>query len=615
MLTTIKSPIAFSELGKRSCRDNILLPEPSSLNTHTRWFMICSGDGGDEKSEAGAQLIAQHFSDYLAKSKSLKTERLGQLLMNDMLRFTERKLQAYIQQHPKMVDTEGSVALAHFNDDGSVSVAWVGNCRVYHLRDGEIVYRTEDHIVSNWQPKGGPRSKPRAISATDPAWASVSTLTDVLPNDYLLLCSPGVTETIDDRHIRYLFSQSDHSETTNKAIAVKIKEECAKASQDSYSAVLLQIEKSPFKVKAIPKYQQQIIAPLKPTTGQLKPPKNPTGAIEMPRESPLKMPQININGAMLRNLGIAALALLLIGGLLGYRAYMSSPDKVFAQHLQTAESQNQAGAYEAAISELQAAIKLGVPDSLLTIARQKLIANQRDLAEREAKKWLDKGNLLKAKLVYQEAYQLDTTNTALRKQIGDLETTIGTEKKKLLISADSLLKRQQYENAKSYLFDALYLDQSNNGIVRAINLCNAQLHLDTISLALAVKEANTKAETGKRTLLTTATPPPTTITVPAVDSAALRAAAARKRRRANDSINNFYNTTTYGTPSYHPTTQGDRTIQSGSSGVVRYGISETHTNGSSTPAPRTVSPPSSLPSREPNTNNNSEPPVEQAPPP
>lgn len=64
------------------------------------------------------------------------------------------------------------------------------------------------------------------------------------------------------------------------------------------------------------------------------------------------MPSININPAMLRNLGIAALALLVVGGLLLYKMYTSTPDKVFAKHLQQAETQNQAGAYESAISEL-----------------------------------------------------------------------------------------------------------------------------------------------------------------------------------------------------------------------------------------------------------------------
>jgi protein phosphatase len=604
MLTTIKSPIAFSETGKRSYKENVIFPDSNSQNTNTRFFMICSGDGGDEKSEAGANLIAQHFAEYFAKSKSLKTERLGQVYMNDMLRHTERKLQNYIQQNPKMVDTEGSVALLHFNEDGSVSAAWVGNCRIYQIRNGEIVYRTEDHIVSNWDPRGNARTKPRSISAVDSAWASVTTLTDVLANDYFLVCSPGITETIDDRHVRYLFSQTDNADSTNRAIASKIKDECAKSSQGNYSAILLQIEKSPFKVKPQLVYKQPTNVAQKPVTGQISPPKNPTGAIEMPRESKLKMPSVSINPAMLRNLGIAALALLVVGSLLLYKMYTSTPDKVFAKHLQQAETQNQAGAYESAISELEAALLLAVPDSLKGIAQQKLLANKQDLAEREAKKWLDKGNLLKAKLAYDDAFKLDTTNTALKKQIADLQLTIGSEKKKLLSIADSLLKKQQYETAKGFLFDALYLDQTNARIVKAINVCNIRLKQDTMSLEIALKEANTKAETGTRTVLSPPEAPPTTVTVPAIDSAALKAAAARKRRRANDSINSFYNGNTYGQPIYNSpsrtTTQGDRTVQSGTGGVVRYGVSETHTGTPATTTPtRTVTPPPApLPPRE-----------------
>lgn len=597
MLTTIKLPIAFSETGKRSYKENVVFPDTNSQNVQTRLFMVCAGDGGDEKSEVGANIIAQHFSEYFAKSKSLKTERLGQVYMNDMLRHTERKLQTYIGQNPKMADAEGSVALLYFNEDGSVSAAWVGNCRIYQIRNGEIVYHTEDHIVSNWQPKGGPRTKPRSINANDSAWASVTTLTDVLANDYFLICSPGITETIDDRHIRYLFSQTDNTDNTNRAIALKIKDECAKSSQGSYSAVLLQIEKSPFKVKAPLAYQQP--ATQKPTTGQIKPPKNLTGAIEMPRESKLKMPQISINPAMLRNLGIAALVLLVIGGILLYKMYSSTPDKLFAAHLQKAETQNQAGAYESAISELEAALLLQIPDSLKNIAQVKLVANKQDLAEREAKKWLDKGNLLKAQLSYNEALSFDTSNVQLKKQIADLRLTIGSEKKKLLTVADSLLRKQQYETAKGFLFDALYLDQSNARIVKAINLCNVKMGQDTLSLEIALKEANTKAETGKRTILSDAETQTTTVTVPMVDSAALKAAAARKRRRANDSINSFYNNNTYGEPIYNsPARATQGAVQSGTGGVVKYGVSETHTNSTTTPTRVVTPPPAALPTRE-----------------
>lgn len=598
MLTTIKSPIAFNETGKRSYKENVVFPDTNSQNLQTRLFMVCSGDGGDEKSELGANIIAQHFSEYFAKSKSLNTERLGQVYMNDMLRHTERKLQTYIGQNPKMVDAEGSVALLYFNEDGSVSAAWVGNCRIYQIRNGEIVYHTEDHIVSNWQPKGGPRTKPRSINANDSAWASVTTLTDVLANDYFLICSPGITETIDDRHIRYLFSQTDNTDNTNRAIALKIKDECAKSSQGSYSAVLLQIEKSPFKVKSPLVYLQPTTA-LKPTTGQIKPPKNPTGTIEMPRESKLKMPQLSINPAMLRNLGIAALVLLVIGGILLYKMYSSTPDKLFAAHLQKAETQNQAGAYESAISELEAALLLQIPDSLKNIAQVKLVANKQDLAERDAKKWLDKGNLLKAQLAYNEALSFDTSNVQLKKQIADLRLTIGSEKKKLLTVADSLLKKQQYETAKGFLFDALYLDQSNARIVKAINLCNVKMGQDTLSLEIALKEANNKAETGKRTILSDAETQTTTVTVPMVDSAALKAAAARKRRRANDSINSFYNNNTYGEPIYNsPARATQGTVQSGSGGVVKYGVSETHTGTTTTPTRVVTPPPAALPSRE-----------------
>lgn len=583
MLTTTKSPFVVAESGKQNWNDNVVYP--STPNSRTQFYLVSSGMGGHEKSEVGAKLVAQYIVEFFEKSKSPEKKRLGQVYVNDALRYAERRLQNYIAENSRMFDTEGSVAFMQINDDGSISIGWIGNCRVYHIRNGEILFRTEDHVTSYWDTKRNNLFKPRAINASDPAWASVSTLTDVLAGDYLFLCTPGVIEVFDDRHIRYLFSQSDGADATNQAIIQKIKEECSKSSQQDYSFFLIPIEKTPF--VATERKQTHIptaAAVNRAMTGQIKtgtvipPPKNPTGAIEMPRrEFKVELPEVNFNGRMLRNIFIGLGMLLVVSGLLYYAMQRSKPENLFADYIKNAETHNQAGAYDSAITELQKALSLDISDSLRQIANQKLHANQQHLAEREAKTWLDKGNLLKAKASYETAYRLDSSNIGIQKQITELIATIETEKKKLMLSADSLLKKGQFDDAKNLLFDALYLDQSNQRIFKAINYCNLKMQQDTISYDLAVREAVEKAETGKRSLATQSTPPPASVTLPSVDSTAIKAAQARKRRRQqDDSINSFYQGNTYNSyPSNGGGNAGMSTVRSGSEGTVNYGVSST----------------------------------------
>jgi hypothetical protein len=210
------------------------------------------------------------------------------------------------------------------------------------------------------------------------------------------------------------------------------------------------------------------------------------------------------------------------------------------------------------------------------------------------KSWLDKGNLLKAKASYEAAYRLDSSNTGIQKQITELIGTIETEKKKLMLSADSLLKKGQFDGAKSLLLDALYLEQSNQRIFKAINYCNLKMQQDTISYDLAVKEAVEKAETGKRSLATQSTPPPASVTLPSVDSTAIKAAQARKRRRQqDDSINSFYQGNTYNSYPSNGGNAGMSTVRSGSEGTVNYGVSSTtikRNEPSSPPTRTTVTP-------------------------
>ena len=288
---------------------------------------------------------------------------MGQIYLNDALRYAERKLQNHIQQHPQLTDTEGTIALTFFNEDGTVTVAWIGNCRVYHIRSGTILYRTEDHKISHWgKDKRSQQMKPRGIAAGDPTWISVHTITHLLPDDYLLLCTPGVSEVLDDRNIKYLFSQADGSETTNRAIIEKVEQLCATQSQRSYSLLLLPIEQTPFTRIAAP--ESAYTKPISPAPAFNKP---KTGAIELPPREKFKfeMPSVESNfnsRALLRIVAVLGLVVLLAGSVWAYRFFANQPDRVFSDRLTQAQSLIAEGSYEQAVVELEAALKIGVAD-------------------------------------------------------------------------------------------------------------------------------------------------------------------------------------------------------------------------------------------------------------
>ena len=160
-----------------------------------------------------------------------------------------------------------------------------------------------------------------------------------------------------------------------------------------------------------------------------------------------------------------------------------------------------------------------------------------------------------------------------------LTKTINTEKKRLLLTADSLLNKRQYEAAKANLYDALYLDPTNTQILSAINLSNIRLKQDTVSLAMAVQFATSKGDTSTRaSRMAITTAPPVEAVTPMIDSTAIKAAAARKRRRIRDSINAANRAYEY--PTYTPTTTNGTVLTN-----PRVGVSETHSLPPAVPAP------------------------------
>jgi protein phosphatase len=103
-------------------------------------------------------------------------------------------------------------------------VAWVGDSRAYLWRDGKLAQLSQDHsyvqdlIVQGTLTPEQARSHPhrnvvtQALGVTDPNHLNVSIMAGELrPGMQLLLCSDGLTEEVDDRHIASTLAEQDCS--------------------------------------------------------------------------------------------------------------------------------------------------------------------------------------------------------------------------------------------------------------------------------------------------------------------------------------------------------------------------------------------------------------------
>ncbi|MBK8473465.1 MAG: hypothetical protein IPL33_15695 [Sphingobacteriales bacterium] len=86
-------------------------------------------------------------------------------------------------------------------------------------------------------------------------------------------------------------------------------------------------------------------------------------------------------------------------------------------------------------------------------------------------------------------YCSNPTNGTLQHKIDNIQQSLAGEKRKILASADSLLLIKKYTKAKEFLFDALYIDQKDNKILKLINLCNNRLSQDSLTIEEAIQQA------------------------------------------------------------------------------------------------------------------------------
>ncbi len=132
-------------------------------------------------------------------------------LANDKI-YQDNKAQKLLQSGKPM----GTTLLAALVTPRRVYIGNVGDSRCYHIRDGEIIEKTEDHSWVDEQVKQGLMSKAEAESdsrrnvvtrsiGTHPEVEVDTYLWHLVPGDTLLLCTDGLVNMVKDTEINDVF--------------------------------------------------------------------------------------------------------------------------------------------------------------------------------------------------------------------------------------------------------------------------------------------------------------------------------------------------------------------------------------------------------------------------
>src|SRR5271169_5906790 len=182
-------------------------------------FVVCDGMGGHAAGEVASQIAVDTVLAYfredqpsVTKSASADDTPLGARLLAEAVKKANDAILEYADVH-KNTSGMGTTLVAVRFADGNVSIANVGDSRIYLLRDGELHQLTEDHSLVMEQVRRGMLTLEQAkqSSAQNIITRALGTDDATLPDlgefpaqagDVLLLATDGVLRHVTDSEIR-----------------------------------------------------------------------------------------------------------------------------------------------------------------------------------------------------------------------------------------------------------------------------------------------------------------------------------------------------------------------------------------------------------------------------
>lgn len=248
MKTEIYPPLAIHQIGQRDNNEDAVYPKIGKATVNDKLFLVCDGVGGAAKGEVASQLATQSFVDFF---KENATEISDEIVINQALDFVQDKFDAYIEANPTAKGMGCTLTLLHLHEGGA-SIAHAGDSRVYHIRNGKIQWKTEDHKMVTEMLKAGvltpeqaanhPQSNiiSRAIQGktVKPVKADFKLIENIEPNDYFFMCTDGVLESISDDLLENIIGNAENDEEKIKLI----QQICQGQSSDNFSAYLIKIK-------------------------------------------------------------------------------------------------------------------------------------------------------------------------------------------------------------------------------------------------------------------------------------------------------------------------------------------------------------------------------------
>ena len=193
-------------------------------------FVLCDGAGGYEGGEAASQLSVETIRQYIESTP------IGVGPSNMLLEAIEKAnavVRARQVEIPKLKEMKTTCVafLLHPGKDPKAWIAYVGDSRIYRIRQDTITQLSHDHsrvmemvdrgLITKEEARNHPQSNiiTRAIGATDTILPE-SKQVNVYRDDRFLMCSDGISDQLSDDEIFHLTRDKPGNDACKQLIAL-----------------------------------------------------------------------------------------------------------------------------------------------------------------------------------------------------------------------------------------------------------------------------------------------------------------------------------------------------------------------------------------------------------
>lgn len=247
-MINIEQITCLNEIGQRPGQEDSIYPATGRAAISDKLFMVCDGVGGENMGEEASRIACEEFATFFDRNVPPQGALSDSYVRAAQL-YVLQQMRKYAIDYPEAQRMSTTLTLTYLCGN-NISIAWCGDSRIYHLREGEVIWRSADHsLVGNMVRNGEiteeearihPRRNiiTRALSASgELSEIETHSITDVQDGDYIMLCTDGVLEQINDDRLREITL----SHTNNKKDLFM--EYCGDVTKDNFSLYLLKLNK------------------------------------------------------------------------------------------------------------------------------------------------------------------------------------------------------------------------------------------------------------------------------------------------------------------------------------------------------------------------------------